>query len=118
MLSDAARDLPERTLDAILGAGYGIFSGRDVEWAKLRFTPKRARWVASEQWHPKQKGTFASDGSYILEFPYSDPRELTMDILKFGADVEVLAPIALKEQVVEALTTAFGRYEGIGREKV
>jgi predicted DNA-binding transcriptional regulator YafY len=118
MLTDAARDLPEKTLDAILGAGYGIFSGRDVEWAKLRFTPKRARWVASEQWHPKQKGAIASDGSYVLEFPYSDPRELTMDILKFGGDVEVLSPSALKEQVLGALTAALSRYETAGREKV
>ena len=107
-----ARNLPEKTLDAVLGAGYGIFSGRDVEWARLRFTPQRARWVASEQWHPRQKSTFDADGSYVLELPYSDQRELAMDILKFGADVEVLAPATLKERVVAEMKAALRRYEG------
>lgn len=33
-----------------------------------------------------------------------------MDILRFGADVEVLAPQSLRERVVEALAGALGRY--------
>ena len=35
-----------------------------------------------------------------------DDRELLMGILKFGPDVEVLAPPALRERVAEALTAA------------
>jgi predicted DNA-binding transcriptional regulator YafY len=107
----AARDVPEKTLEAVLGSGYGIFAGREVAWAKLRFTRQRARWVASEQWHPKQKGCFEADGSYVLEIPYSDHRELAMDILKFGADVEVLAPPALKDKVMDEMKRALARYE-------
>lgn len=118
MLDEPARDVPEATLDAVLGAGYGIFSGRKVEWAKLRFTPERARWVASEQWHPRQRSRFEADGSYVLEFPYSDYRELAMDILKFGADVEVLAPMALKHKVIKEMTAALERYEATGIQKV
>lgn len=118
MLEAAARDVPEKTLDAVLGTGYGIFSGQNVEWAKLRFTVERARWVANEQWHPSQKGRFLPDGSYVLELPYSDHRELTMDILKFGGDVEILAPAALKERVIEALKAALSRYERGEKEKV
>jgi predicted DNA-binding transcriptional regulator YafY len=85
----------------VLGAGYGIFSGRKLQHAKLRFTPKRARWVAQETWHPKQKGSFDAGGSWLLEFPYADHRELIMDILKFGADVEVLAPPDLRQRVAD-----------------
>ncbi|MDD5250459.1 MAG: WYL domain-containing protein [Rhodocyclaceae bacterium] len=118
MLELPARDVAAKTLDEVLGAGYGIFSGRDVEWARLRFTPQRARWVASEQWHPRQKGSVEADGSYVLEFPYSDYRELTMDILKFGADVEVLAPAALQEKVVAELKTALRRYARSEEKKV
>jgi hypothetical protein len=47
--------------------------------AKLRFTPKQARWVSSEQWHPEQVSQFDKDGSYLLEFPYSNDGELIMD---------------------------------------
>ena len=52
-----AIDVPEAELDAVLGSGYGIFSGREVTWAKLRFSPVAARWVAAESWHPKQRST-------------------------------------------------------------
>ena len=94
-LTDAAEEIDDETLDRRLGSGYGIFSGEDVQWAALRFTPGRARWVAHEQWHPLQRGTFERDGSYVLEVPFSDPRELMMDVLKYGADVRVDAPEAL-----------------------
>ena len=94
-----AREVSRRTINEALGPGYGIFSGRTLRRAKLRFTPERARWVAQESWHPKQKGRFAADGSWLLEFPYADHRELIMDIMKFGADVEVLAPADLRQRV-------------------
>jgi len=110
MLDLPADDIDEATLDAALGSGYGIFSGTAVVWARLRFTPQRARWVAAEQWHPQQQGSFEADGSYVLEIPYSDPRELAMDILRHGADVEVLAPPALRSQVIAALDAARQRY--------
>jgi predicted DNA-binding transcriptional regulator YafY len=105
-----AREVSEKTLDAVLGAGYGIFSGKRLHWAKLRFTPERARWVSCKQWHPRQKGKFEADGSYLLEIPYADTRELIMDILKYGPEVEVCAPQALRREVAGLLLKARDRY--------
>jgi len=110
ILEKPARDLAEKTLNKKLGAGYGIFSGTQVQWAKLRFSPERARWVASEQWHPKQKGHLDRDGAYLLELPYSDDRELIMDILKYGPDCEVLGPDALRERVWEQARATLALY--------
>jgi len=110
ILEKPAREVPEKTTDEVLGAGYGIFAGSKVQWAKLHFTPERARWVAHEQWHPRQKGTSGADGSYLLEIPYADDRELLMDILKYGPDVEVLAPDALRSRVKSLLDQAGQRY--------
>ena len=98
--------------DRRLGSGYGIFSGENVEWASLRFTPQRARWVAQEQWHPAQRGRLESDGTYILEVPFADPRELMMDILKYGAHVAVLGPESLRQVVaneVRRMVAVHGR---------
>ena len=105
-----AKAVADADLDAVLGSGYGIFSGRNVQWATLRFTQERARWVAPEQWHPQQRSHAEHDGSYLLEVPYADHRELVMDILKHGADVEVLAPETLRAQVQDALRAALARY--------
>ena len=115
MLDRAAAEVPVSTLDAVLGSGYGIFSGEHVIWAKLRFTSERARWIAAEQWHPLQRTRFEDDGSFVLELPYSDPRELVMDVLRHGADVEVLAPQELRCQVITALEAARRRYASVGR---
>jgi predicted DNA-binding transcriptional regulator YafY len=110
VLEKKAKDVSRNAMDEVLGAGYGIFTGKDVQTAKLRFTPERARWVAQEHWHPNQKGILEPDGSYVLELPYTDDRELIMDILKFGAEVEVLGPAALKKRVKAEIGKMASRY--------
>jgi predicted DNA-binding transcriptional regulator YafY len=110
VLSKRAREIKDETLDETLGAGFGIFSGKKTQTAVLRFSPMRARWVSREKWHNAQDGHYELDGAYLLKVPYSDPRELAMDILKYGADVEVLAPAALRDIIREQLTSAVAHY--------
>lgn len=110
-LETPAREMPQAQLQEFLAAGYGIFTGRHMQWATLRFTPSAARWVATERWHTRQKQRWEADGSYLLEVPYAQSQELVMDILRYGADVEVLAPADLREQVRKALVEAASRYQ-------
>src|SRR5690606_30689517 len=111
LVDKKSKNVPDKELDEVLGSGYGIFSGKATQWAKLRFTASRARWVGAEQWHPKQKGAYEADGSYVLEVPYSDDRELIGDILRHGPEVEVLGPPALRRAVREQLNAALKRYK-------
>lgn len=113
LLEAKARNVPDKTLNAELGSSYGIFAGRKTQTAVLRFTPARARWVANEQWHPKQETRWLEDGGFELCIPYSDPRELVMDILKYGSDVEVTAPDALRAQIIEQLQKALSQYNDL-----
>jgi predicted DNA-binding transcriptional regulator YafY len=97
-----------------LDGGYGIFGGMPKAWAQLRFSKARAAWVQNEIWHPEQKSKRLSDGRYELVIPYADERELLGDILRFGADVEVLSPPRLREQVqaeVRKLAELYGRQD-------
>jgi predicted DNA-binding transcriptional regulator YafY len=112
LTDDKAKDISQAKLKESLESGYGIFSGSNVKWAKLRFSPERARWVAAEQWHPMQKGCIETDGSYLLEIPYTDDRELLMDILKHGADVEVVAPDKLRQRTQDEIHRMTDRYAG------
>lgn len=80
--------------------------------AKLKFSPFRARWVAKEIWHPDQKGETLEDGSYVLTIPYSDERELIMDILRQNTDVEVLSPSSLRNAVKAKLAETLKIYGG------
>jgi predicted DNA-binding transcriptional regulator YafY len=102
ILDEAAKEVSQKDIKVIMQSGYGIFGGEANHWAKLKFNAVRARWVQAEEWHPEQKGTVNPDGTYTLEIPYSDERELLGDILRYGADVEVLGPKSLRESVKES----------------
>jgi predicted DNA-binding transcriptional regulator YafY len=110
-LPTAAKELDAAQLRLVMESGYGIFGGQASDWAKLKFSAVRARWVQAEEWHPEQKSTVNKDGTYTLEFPYSDERELLGDILRFGEDVEVLAPKTLRTSLLNALTETLKLYK-------
>ena len=116
VLSKSSKAMPKKALDGFVGQGYGIFSGSDVQWAKLRFTEERARWVSRELWHPLQRLTAQEDGRLVMELPFTDLRELSMDILRQGRHVEVLGPPELRAQVAQELRETLGQYsnEGVG----
>jgi predicted DNA-binding transcriptional regulator YafY len=109
-LDAEAVDVPEPELAEHFASAYGIFAGKANKLAVLRFSAERARWVADERWHRDQAGQFQTDGRYELKIPYRDPRELVMDILRHGAEVEVLGPAALREEVARSLRTALDQY--------
>ena len=110
LLDQRAKDVPLKTIEAALDAGYGVFSGARLQWATLRFTSEAAQWVQHEQWHPKQQATLHDDGSLTLRLPYSDATELAMDILRHGEQVKVLAPAALVKQVAAQTRAAAAVY--------
>ncbi len=112
MLQTDAVEVDQDQLRAAMGASYGIFAGSPRGWARLKFSPQRARWVRHEQWHPDQRQKLLADGSLELELPYSDERELLGDVLRFGADVQVLAPPELRARfahVVQAMQAQVGQ---------
>jgi predicted DNA-binding transcriptional regulator YafY len=110
MTPTPAQEIATASLDAHLGAGYGIFSGVADKSAVLRFEPTAARWVSAERWHAKQSHKLEPSGHLVLTVPYANEPELVMDILRYGADVEVLAPESLRETVLDRLRKTLTRY--------
>lgn len=98
-------------LESHFASAFGIFAGEATHTATLKFTAKQARWVADEQWHPEQIGQSLEDGSYKLQLPYRNPQELTMEILKYGPEVEVIDPPELRKSVQQQLKLALKQYE-------
>ena len=111
-LEESARDIPDAELDEHFASAYGIFSGKANKIAVLRFSAEHARWVADERWHPEQTGQLLTDGRFELRIPYRDARELIMDILRHGPDVEVVEPEVLRSAVAECLKAALSQYGG------
>ncbi len=110
MMDESAKEISDTLLNKALASGYGIFGGEKVAWAKLRFSPTVARWVSAEQWHKDQRSREDVDGNYLLEVPYSNSRELMMDILKYGPDCEVLSPANLRKEISVAVQAMGANY--------
>lgn len=109
-LDEAALDREARELDNTLASSYGIFAGEPKAWATIRFSAHAARWVADEHWHSQQEGHWLPDGRYELRVPYSNSRELLMDVMKYGPDAEVISPLPLREEMKILLKLALDGY--------
>lgn len=108
---EPAAEVPAAELDAALASSYGIFSGTPTATAVLLFSSRAARWVADEQWHPAQQGEWLPDGRWRLRLPYRHDEELLMDLLRHGAEVEVLEPPELRKAIALRLRAALAHYE-------
>ena len=111
LLDEDAKEVSSKVLAGHFDSAYGIFSGPANHTAILRFTPEMSRWIAEEQWHPDQKGFYDDEGAWTLELPFSSARELVMDILRYGPEVEVVSPDSLREAVAESARQAVAIYE-------
>jgi len=111
LLDEEAKDVSEKVMAGHYDSSYGIFSGPAEHTAKLKFTAEMSRWVAEEQWHPDQKGSYDDQGAWTLELPFSTARELVMDILRYGSEVEVISPDFLRDAVAESAREAAALYE-------
>lgn len=101
VLPARAKDVALKTVQAELDGGYGIFSGKALQTATLRFSAEAAQWVAAEEWHPQQSLRWLDDGHLEMKLPFTDPTELAMDLLRHGPQVQVLAPAALVKLVAQ-----------------
>ena len=111
LLDEDAREIPDKVLTGHFDSSYGIFSGPADNLAILKFTAEMSRWIAEEQWHPDQKGSYDDEGAWTLELPFSSARELVMDIMRYGPEVEVVSPDFLREAVAESARKAAAIYE-------
>lgn len=109
-LDQAADSMSSDQLREHFDQAYGIFSGPAEHTAELLFSAEAARWAAEEQWHPEQQQQLLEDGQLLLKLPFGSSRELIMDVLRYGDDVEVLAPPQLRQKVAVMIQSMQTRY--------
>jgi proteasome accessory factor C len=106
---EQAKVISEKKLNEHYGSAYGIFAGKPKHKAVIHFSSSAARWVADEHWHSQQESR-SIPGGWEITIPYNDPRELIMDILKYGADAEVIKPKRLRVTIKQKLENAVALY--------
>lgn len=113
MLEEPAQEVDAATVEAHIGQGYGIFSGPIKAKAVLEFTSEAARWVRKERWHPEQLLEETFDGGVRLTVPVTHWKEIVMDVMRYGPEVVVQSPAALRAEVARLHTAAAARYRGV-----
>ena len=113
ILKTKAKAVEQQSLKDHFASSYGIFAGKANRTAKLRFSREIAREIASQQWHPEQKGEWQGD-EYLLSIPFSDDRELLQDLLRHTPNVFVQAPVALRKKLQNKLQQGLERQLGKG----
>ena len=82
---------------------FGLLSSENSIEVCLKFSKKIAPWISEQIWHPKQNRVVNPDGTLCLTFPAADLREIKGEVLKYGARVEILSPVTLREEVKEEI---------------
>jgi len=80
---------------------WSIISGQELVTIELRFSPRVTRRVRESRWHPSQEVRDDPDrpGGCIWRAQIADLTDFTPWVRSWGADVEVLAPEELREQM-------------------
>lgn len=110
ILTTPIKHIPQQALDAVLGEGYGIFNGPQVQQAVLNFEPSRARWASRLSWHAEQETRWLPNGHFQVKFAYNDDRELLNDILSYTPGVVVVEPPELRQRIQELLRKGLENY--------
>ncbi len=101
---------PEGEIEGALARAWGIIADQPPVEVALRFDPAVASRVAETTWHPTQAAVLNPDGSLTWRATVSGTLEIREWILGWGADVEVVAPAALRSEVAGIVRRAAARY--------
>jgi predicted DNA-binding transcriptional regulator YafY len=102
---------PEQALAAYLGPNSSLFAGGAPQTYVVQLSPRAARWVQEDPWHPQQQLRFRPDGSAQLRLPAHHLWEIVPRVLALGTEAELLAPAEARgqiRQIVEQLAQRYG----------
>ena len=98
------------SIEEALGRAWDMIADQPEVEVVLRFAPTVAGRVLETTWHPSQRVAREADGSLVWRGRVSGTIEIRLWILSWGADVEVLEPPALRDDVATTHRTAASRY--------
>jgi predicted DNA-binding transcriptional regulator YafY len=98
-----------------LADSWGIMRGEVLTDVVLQFNPDVAALVKERTWHVSQTIDELADGGLLFTVRISDPREMRPWIRSWGADVEVLEPVALRDEMADQARRMVERYQSSAR---
>ena len=93
-----------------LARAWGVIADQEEVEVELRFDAEIAGLVTETTWHPTELVTRQADGSVLWRARVPGTLEIRRWILGWGAQVEVLAPPELRDEVAATYRKAAARY--------
>jgi predicted DNA-binding transcriptional regulator YafY len=85
--------------------------GGEPQLVRIRFSPEQAPYIMERHWHDSQKLLPQDDGSVIMELQVANLWEVKRWLIGWGADAEVLAPLALTKTLRKELRSMLMTHE-------
>src|SRR5580693_7507722 len=97
-------------IDTVLGAAWAIWQGTGDDRVVLRFTPEARQWVDESPWPAHAKRTDLPNGGVEVRLDVAGEVEMRPWVMRWGANVEVIAPESLRKHIAESHTSAAALY--------
>jgi len=111
VLEEAYDADPDFDLRRFAENSFGVFQEPPVE-AVWRFRPDVAPEARKFRFHPRQEMEEEPDGSLLVRFRAGGLLEMAWHLFTWGASVEVVAPLRLRELLVRLLEEALASHGG------
>lgn len=94
-----------------IGSSWGVFTNDEVQNVKLKFSPKVRTRVKNLRYHRTQEIIEErADGSIIIGLEICGLIELKSWLLQWGREVEVLEPLHLRQELINAANEILSVY--------
>jgi predicted DNA-binding transcriptional regulator YafY len=95
-----------------LETSWGIMHGEEEVEVVLQFSSAVTSRVKESVWHPSQEIDDLKDGGCLFTVRVSEPKEMQPWIRSWGAEVEVLSPPSLRQELAQEATRMAAVYRG------
>jgi predicted DNA-binding transcriptional regulator YafY len=103
------------SVERAMRGAWDIIADQESTQIELRFAPSVAARVLETTWHPTQRVETAADGSLTWRATVAGTIEIRLWILSWGDDVEVIAPVSLRNDVASTHRRAANLHGGGGQ---
>jgi predicted DNA-binding transcriptional regulator YafY len=95
-----------------ISTAWGVFSeNKEIETVKLHFKPNISKSILNINLHSSQKTEVQEDGSIILTLKVRDTIQFFGWILAWRDKVEVLEPVAMRDEICDLAKSLLTKYE-------
>lgn len=105
---------PHQRIDELMQrieASWGIWTSEHPQKVVLRFAARLYDRMHETVWHPTQEIKISPDGDIIWSAVVAEVQEMKPWIRGWGADVEVLEPSSLREEIITEIKKQLNMYQ-------